>query len=118
MAISLVSELRELLAKGGFRQTKWISKTRKVIESVSISERAVVVKDHLLDQLPIEHALGTRGNVALDTFGFRITLKDRPATRRGILFIVSSIYDPLGFVPPFILPAKRLLQDLCRKGLS
>jgi len=27
---------------------------------------------------------------------------------------VSSIYDPLGFVAPFVLPAKAVLQDLCR----
>ena len=36
-AISLVSELHVLLAKGGFRLTKWISNFRKVIESVPTS---------------------------------------------------------------------------------
>ena len=50
--------------------------------------------------------------MASDTFGSRITLKDRPATRRGILFIVRSVHDPS------ILQAKRLLQELSRKGLS
>ena len=117
-AIPLVSDLRELLSKGGFRLTKWISNSRRVIESLPISERAVSVKDHLLDQLPIERALGVRWDVESDTFGFKITLKDRPSTRRGILSVVSSVYDPLGFAAPFILPAKRILQDLCRKGLG
>lgn len=32
--------------------------------------------------------------------------------------IISSVYDPLGFVSPCILPAKAILQDLCRKGLG
>ena len=32
--------------------------------------------------------------------------------------MVSSVYDPLGFAAPFILPAKALLQDLCRKNLG
>lgn len=117
-AISLVSELRALLSKGGFRLTKWISNSRRVIESVPTSERAISVKDHLLDQLPCERALGTRWDVETDTFGFRTSLKDKPSTRRGILSIVSSIYDPLGFAAPFILPAKRLLQSLCRRGLG
>jgi len=117
-AISLVSELRALLSKGGFRLTKWISNFRKVIESVPTSERAVSVKDHLLDQLPCERALGIRWDVEMDTFGFKISLKNKPSTRRGILSIVSSIYDPLGFAAPFILPAKRLLQNLCRRGLG
>ena len=46
------------------------------------------VKDHLLDQLAIERALGVRWDVGSDTFGFKITLKDRPSTRRGILSVV------------------------------
>lgn len=42
-------------------------------------------------------------------------MKDRPTTRGGILLVVSSVYDPLGFVAPFILTAKLILQDLCKK---
>ena len=45
-------------------------------------------------------------------------MKDRPPTRRGILSVISSIYAPLGFVAPLILPAKAILRDLCRKGLD
>ena len=69
----------------------------------------------LLNQLPIEQALGVTWDVESDTFGFKISVKDRPATRRGILSVVSSIYDPLGFAAPFTLPAKASLQDLSQK---
>ena len=117
-AIGLVNELRTLLSKGGFHLTKWISNSRKVIDAIPLSERAGSVKNLLLDQLPIERALGVRWDVESDTFGFKITVKERPATRRGILFVVSSVYDPLGFAAPFTLPARTLLQDLCRKNLG
>ena len=116
--IGLVNELRTLLSKGGFRLTKWISNSRKVIDSIPSSEKAGSVKGLLLDQLPIERALGVRWDVESDTFGFKISVKDRPATRRGILSVVSSVYDPLGFAAPFTLSAKALLQDLCRKNLG
>ena len=76
------------------------------------------MKDLLLDQLPIERTLGVRWNVESDTFGFKISVKDRPPTRRGILSVVSSMYDSLGFAAPFTLPAKVLLQDLCRQNLG
>jgi hypothetical protein len=54
----------------------------------------------------------------LDKFTFKISLREKPATRRGILSVVSSIYDTLGFAAPFILQAKLILQDLCRKKLG
>ena len=77
-AIVLVDELRQLLSKGGFRLNKWISNSRNVIKSIPMSERAGSVKDLLLDQLPIKRALGVRWNVESDTFGFKISMKDRP----------------------------------------
>ena len=57
-AIQLVDQLRSLLSKGGFRLTKWISNSRRVIESVPESERATSVKDLDLEHLPTERALG------------------------------------------------------------
>ena len=70
------------------------------------------------DNLPIERALGMQWNVENDKFVYNISIKDKPFTRRGVLSIISSIYDPLGFVSPLILRAKLILQNLCRKKLN
>ena len=51
-----------------------------------------------------------------DHLQFRFELADRPLTRRGILSTVSSIYDPLGLVAPFLLQGKRILQAICQDG--
>ncbi|KAK3729480.1 hypothetical protein QZH41_019941, partial [Actinostola sp. cb2023] len=117
-AIQLQGELRQLLARGGFRLTKWMSNSIKVLESVPESERAPSVKDLDFGNSTLERALGVRWDVSSDNFGFNISVKDKRPTRRGILSIVSSIYDPLGFAAPFILPAKAILQDLCHQKLS
>lgn len=94
------------------------SLTRKnVIDSISMSERAGSIKN-LLDQLPIEQALGVRWDVESDTFDFKIRVKDRPSIRQGFLSVVSSVYDTLGFAAPFTLPLKAILQDLCHKNLG
>ena len=53
------------------------------------------------DVLPVERALGVHWNVEHDEFVFKIQVKDKPLTRRGLLSIVSSIYDPLSFTAPF-----------------
>ncbi|KAK0145451.1 hypothetical protein N1851_015639 [Merluccius polli] len=47
-----------------------------------------------------------------------MALKEQPHTRRGILSVVSSIYDPLGFLAPLTLSAKLILQDLCRRSIG
>jgi hypothetical protein len=59
-AISLIAHLRELLATGGFKLTKWISNSRRVLMTVSEDDRVKDVrgKNLLLDELPAERALG------------------------------------------------------------
>ena len=53
-----------------------------------------------------------------DAFTFKVVPKDKPFTRRGILSVTSSVYDPLGLVSPVVVSAKKLFQDLCRKKLG
>ena len=90
------------------------------MESIPESERASSVLDLDLDKerLPVERTLGLRWDMQKDTFIFDTTLKSKPNTHRGMLSLASSIYDPLGFLAPIILPAKKLLQDLCKQRLD
>ena len=104
----------QLLAKGRFHLTKWISNSREVSEEIPPGERAPSIASLDLEDLPIDRALGTQWDVEADTLSFRVKEKLVPDTRRGILSLVSSFYNPLGFAAPFILPAKVLLQELCR----
>lgn len=120
VAINFIHHLCNLMKDGGFRLTKWVSNSRQVLQSIPESERAKEVKDFDFahDNLPIERALGVTWNVESDTLEFKVSLKDRPFTRRGLLSVVSSVYDPLGMVAPFVLTAKILLQDLTRRKLE
>ena len=43
-----------------------------------------------------------------DSFTFRILDQEKTPIRRRILSGVSSMYDPLDFVAPVIIPVKRL----------
>lgn len=95
---------------------KFTSSHKEVLEALPIEDRAESIQNIDLDKdaLPIERALGVQWCIEKDSFKFRIILRDRPCTRRGILSTVSSIYDPLGFVAPLLLEGK-ILQELCRK---
>ena len=119
-AISSVHQLRNLLARGGFNLTKWVSNSRAVLKTIPRQHRASGVRylDLGNEILPVERALGVRWNVETDEFVFKTQLKNKPPTRRGLLSVVSSVYDPLGFISPFLLSAKIILQDLCRRKLK
>ena len=114
----LAAQLYEMLAKGGFRLTKWLSSDREVMASIPEKERAGSVKDLDLDHLPIERTLGIQWNVDKDSFEFNVQLKQKEETRRGILSMMSSVFDPLGFLSPYILLAKLILQELCCGGIG
>ena len=64
--------------------------------------------------LPSERALGLEWDPQDDTLKIRIKLKDPVLTKRGLLSYVSSVYDPLGFVSPYVLTAKKLFQQETR----
>ena len=57
-------------------------------------------------------------NTETDNVGFKFTLKQKKMTRRGLLSIISSVYDPLGLVAPFLLQGRLLNQDLRRANLG
>ncbi len=119
-AVLLYHSLRAVCGTGGFRLTKWVSNSRAVLSAIPKEERATEVKDLDLDRdvLPIERALGVRWCTQSDSFRLKIIMPDKAPTRRNILSIVSSVYDPLGILAPVVLPAKGILQELCRLELG
>ena len=45
-----------------------------------------------------------------------VTKMDNKCTKRGILSQVSSVFDPLGIVAPFVMRANALLQHIWMQG--
>ncbi len=115
-AIEMVVASKEMCKSGGLRLHKFLSSSKEVIRAVPQEDRAKGIKDLdlLRDKLPIERALGIQWCIESDTFQFRIVLNERPPTRRGVLSTISSVYDPLGFISPFILVGKQILQQMCK----
>ena len=57
-------------------------------------------------------------NVEQDTLEIKVVPKQLAPTKRGILKQISTIFDPLGLVAPFVLRAKLILQRLWRLGFD
>jgi len=115
-AIDLVQGLSELLSKAGFKLKKWISNSKEVMKAIPPEERAATVVTVDLDtgDLPADRMLGVLWDVEEDCFRFEIRLKDRGLTKREVLSATCSVYDPLGFISPFVLKARAIFQEACR----
>ena len=74
-----------------------------VFQSVLENHRKDDFKNRNLQKLPEERTLGIRWDIEIDLFKLKVELKKKPMTQRRKLSIVSSIYNPLGFVASFIL---------------
>ena len=116
--VRLVQDLSELLARGGFHLTKWVSTSEAVMKSVLFEDRAKSTCNLNLGAEVDERVLGMKWHVTSDTFGYQVRLPDKPITRRGLLSVSSSLFDPLGLVSPVVLEARLLLRSLCQGGLG
>ena len=116
-AIEVVRELRDLCQRGGFRLTKFVSNSREVLQSIPSDERGKQVRDLALDEdLPAERALGVQWLVEPDVISFAVSrVPEKPCTRRGMLSVIGSVYDPLGMGAPFVLHGRLILQELTRR---
>ena len=57
-------------------------------------------------------------NTETDNFGFKVTSKQKPMTKRTLLSIISSVYDLLRIAAPFLLQERLLNQELCRANFG
>ena len=117
-AKSLVSEVTGLLEKSGFHLTKWMSNSREVLSTIPEEERSKPLIDLDLDNLPVQRTLGVQWNVEEDVFLFKVNEPSKPSTKRGILSAISSLYDPIGFISPVLLEAKKIVQSLWKLNIG
>lgn len=114
----LIVESQELCKRGGLHLHKFNSNKEEVLDCVERSERATTTDPLELDPTTSEHVLGIQWCRKNDTFSFSVGLKAQSESRRGVLSVIASVYDPLGFIAPFILCGKHILQELCIRGIG
>jgi hypothetical protein len=120
-ADKVIREARLICSAGNIRLHKFICSDREVLKSIPSSERSASAQniDLTMDKLPQERTLGLTWNVDSDAFTYRLNLKyNKPSTKRQVLATIAQIYDPLGFVAPFVLKGKHILRNLVSQDIS
>ena len=119
-AIQKIQGTTSLLQKGGFRLTKFQANDQAVLhalEDAQINDRSREAKD--LSAGVNSKVLGVKWDITGDKFYFDVdvTLENK-ITKRRMLSITSSIFDPLGFVNPIVVSGRLLFQEAVRLKLD
>ena len=110
----IIDSIKAILSKGGFPIRKWSSNKPECLKHLCESDLNVV-NVNANDEI-INKTLGIIWNPKSDTFEFKIKLDWKPVelTKREVLSRLASIYDPVGWLAPVILPCKLILQRMWR----
>ena len=115
--LPLLNGVKDLVAHGGFRLTKFVVNQEDILQDIPAEERAVEVKTLVPES--DSKALGILWDVNSDQFYFDVNMKvPDVVTKRGILSTVASTFDPLGLMSPMLIVGKVIFQDVTRLKLS
>ena len=127
-ALELFRDCVAILAAASLPLRKWISNSPEVMAAIPEEYRGqkgkVLLTANVADEMePTEdadlraQALGVEWDVGTDCLSYTGFLKlesQAQPTRRSILSMAARMFDPLGYLSPFIITAKLLVQELWR----
>ncbi|XP_013381171.1 uncharacterized protein LOC106152206 [Lingula anatina] len=116
-ALEVIVDVKRALRDGGFKLTKFVVNDSELLDVIAHEDRAVEVKE--LTHGVHAKALGMMWEVDLDVFHYTFKIdKGQEITRRNMLSVVASMYDPLGLIVPVVLHGKLLFQEATRLKLD
>ncbi|XP_055918535.1 uncharacterized protein LOC129950632 [Eupeodes corollae] len=126
-AIKLGKEVKYIHQNGGFEIRNWISNSPKVMEALGEQPPASRRSLDINPESTSEKVLGMWWCIQTDTFTFSVSKKasmiellseDFEPTKRQILRVLMSIFDPLGLIGNSLIYIKILMQEIWRSKLS
>ncbi|XP_053691935.1 ATP-binding cassette sub-family G member 1-like [Sabethes cyaneus] len=125
--IRLAQAVRQLHSAGGFEIRNWTSNSRRVLTVLIETSTAEKSTDLTVGPMATEKMLGMWWCTTSDEFVYKIgwnrynpdllTGRRRP-TKRQMLLVLMTIFDPLGLISHFLMFLKVLLQEVWRAGVQ
>ncbi|XP_062714276.1 uncharacterized protein LOC134291034 [Aedes albopictus] len=126
-AVQLALEVKAVHEKAGFLIRHWMSNSPEVLQRIG-EQNTKAVKSFTMDKgSNVERVLGMVWRPQEDMFVFSLTLREDlrhlidgliVPTKRQLLSLVMSVFDPLGLVAPFVVHGKTIVQDVWRSGIG
>lgn len=115
-AIVLARDMKKVLEQSGFHLRKWKSNSEKLVQEMEGEND----DSHTLCENSSTSVLGLKWLIKSDEFTYEVknANTDCVLTKRIVLGKIAQLYDPNGFVSPFITSAKIFMQSLWKSDLN
>ena len=132
-ALDLYQKTKCRMAEGGFNLRNWLTNSKTLSDQIDLEERRLGKendndKTETYAKLSLgikgtdskcHKVLGQVGDNHKDEFKFEVfkigkKAKALPPTKRNLLSVLASLFDPLGMISPLIVYVKVLFQELCK----
>ena len=96
---------------------KWLSNSKEVLRQIPEADRANKI-DLDAGELPSIKTLGIVWDAEKDEFTYQSIKPDNSEvnTKRSLLRRMATLFDPLGFLSPYIVRIKIIMQELWIHG--
>ncbi|XP_062707951.1 uncharacterized protein LOC134288151 [Aedes albopictus] len=124
-AVKLAQDIRHIHHEGGFIMRNWKSNSACVLQA--LGEVGPTDKNLDMDKESVlEKVLGMWWDTKTDTFQYRICTDrnqqllsaQKHPTKRDVLRVLMSVYDPLGLLAHYMISLKLLFQEIWREGTA
>ncbi|XP_058798326.1 uncharacterized protein LOC131668288 [Phymastichus coffea] len=125
-AVEFIQGVIKINSEAGFQMHGWASNKSEVINKALNIEDSPKSGQTSLGKTENERVLGMYWDTETDELKFNVKLAKIPIqilrgqripTKREVLSVIMSIYDPLGLIAPFTLKSKVLMQANHRSGI-
>lgn len=124
-AIKLAKDVRYIHQQGGFTMRNWISNSAAVVQALGdtvTTEKSLDVNKEMI----LEKVLGMWWDTETDTFRYKLSTErnqqllsgSKRPTKRDVLRVLMSVYDPLGLLSHYMILLKLLFQKTWREGIA
>ncbi|XP_062557552.1 uncharacterized protein LOC134222417 [Armigeres subalbatus] len=124
-AVKLAKDVRYIHQQGGFTMRNWISNSTVVTQALGETEATEKRLDGDKDAV-LEKVLGMWWDTKTDEFRYKLSTErnqqllsgSKHPTKRDVLRVLMSVYDPLGMLSNYMILLKLLFQEIWREGIS
>ncbi|KAJ8030134.1 Fatty acid synthase [Holothuria leucospilota] len=113
-AFAMFTEAQGIMASAGMHLSKWKTNSDLVANKIFKESSGKYLESESIK------VLGLGWQASSDSFdftGFEVP-SDLYVTKRVVLSIIARMFDPLGFLTPFIMKAKIIFQQLWQSGVG